>query len=983
MKRPLIIVLLLTLASMASQANHIAGGGILWQQIGIDTFKITVEVYRDCNGSALQPDLVMAETSCGTKKLYGKLSGGFDITPVCGKLCTRCSLSSCSFQFGLQKYTITTMLYAADWRKNGCCQVDLSWWQCCRPNTITTGGARENLYYTAELNICDTVNNSSPVWARDPNLILCLGREDRESFYANPVNNSDSLVFSFAEPLINASKKVYWKGSYSFNKPLTYLGFPKTGLKSPRGIELDSFDGSFRVQPMTAEVSIINIKVEIYRNGKYSGNIVREHCVYIIKCPSNSPPVLSDINCATPSAKPIKIEICSGESLTFSLCAFDSDSLDTVRVKLIHDIKGAQQIATNTGSTRQGVTFSWTPDSNDARTIPYKIIAEAYDDACPINGKAQREISIYVNKPAAIKVKSHYAKCGEVELSTKNPDSVHYKFGIWNINGQTIIDSLGKFNLRDSLKIQFKEPGVYHYSYKATGNIGCVYSLTDSFVVPDSFLRFKPFSHYYLSCINDTIGFEVATKGQAKTPLINWSNGTKTNDSVSHTKFIANNLQEVLFMSANDGQCQISDSILIETRRLNSVRWLPDSMHFCSGQKLNYTLFNNAFADKLMYWFWTDSKGAVISAKDSSIEFAKKGEYYLQLTDSFGCKYFDTTHLSVAKTALKTAADTTICQGDSINLWATSSDSGTFNWYFINPNNSVVDSALGTSFISKILTEKQIVKLHFEPTGIRPACPADTVIHINVMQAPNFSQINAPEHLCFHQTLHLNSGYTNTTWNYNGGIQTGADFSYNSKDSLLINSQLNLQIVCSSTKNCKADTNIKIFIAPNPKVAFTLAAIAMSGVDFTPVNQSDNASDYDYSWHIGNPVFDSLDGFHPIMNIDSIGTFKVLLRVTTPFHCSDTVSHFIAITKYVGLTTATANTIKIYPNPANEQLFLGFENSEPRTIRLFATDGKLLLTTTTSATNHLISIAELPVGTYYIQISSESENYSGIINILR
>ncbi|MBI1184309.1 hypothetical protein GC194_08555, partial [bacterium] len=348
----LLLFFITLLAFNSAKASHVMGSDINWTCIGQDTFRMVVTLYRDCNGCDVPPcevpSIHVTSSSCGSKTLSTSKSGGDDITPVCDNQCTRCTNSGCSFQYGIMVYYFSAVVVLTDWRKKGCCDITMYYTTSARNGAITTGAANQNIYVEAKLNICQDPCDNAPTFTGSPLAIICLGRDfiynqgvqDRD---IDPKTGglADSLVYSWAVPMQSGSSPTTWSGSYAYNKPISYLGFPKTGLKFPRGIHLDSVTGDLMFRPMKVEQTIMAIKIEEYRNGKLIGITRRDIQVVVIKCPDNNPPVISGMNCKQPKPENFKTDACAGEKLCFTICTSDKDKDDTVTIGWNGGIPGA------------------------------------------------------------------------------------------------------------------------------------------------------------------------------------------------------------------------------------------------------------------------------------------------------------------------------------------------------------------------------------------------------------------------------------------------------------------------------------------------------------------------------------------------------------------------------------------------------------------------------------------------------------------
>ena len=107
---------------------------------------------------------------------------------------------------------------------------------------------------------------------------------------------ADSLTYEWAEPLGAANSPIPYLGSYLYNKAIFFWGFPNDALPFPRGIHLDPQSGDIQFRPMKAEVTIMVVQVNEFRNGVKIAEIRRDMQIMVINCTNNNPPVINTPN---------------------------------------------------------------------------------------------------------------------------------------------------------------------------------------------------------------------------------------------------------------------------------------------------------------------------------------------------------------------------------------------------------------------------------------------------------------------------------------------------------------------------------------------------------------------------------------------------------------------------------------------------------------------------------------------------------------
>jgi len=352
------------------KANHVLGSEITYECIGEDNFKVIVNVYRDCNGINILNINLDVEASNGafdtSLSASSSISTPVNITPTCSQACNRCSNSSCSFGFGVEKYTLyyivdLTSLDSSD------CEIVFSWSQCCRPSSIGIGG---NYYFDATLNRCNAPCNNSPVFGNDPLTIVC----SREDVVYNPSvldfdsqnsgNTPDSLLFEFACARTSRGTSINYPGNYSCSRPFSFWGIPNANLSVPKGLHIDENTGTVKFRPMRQEIVWVTIKISEYRKGKFIGDITRDVLMTVIQCSNNSPPQLSGINYTTS----FQATICANEEARLLVGGNEPDK-DSLRFNIENgNVPGSPKFSSKHFSkSRVEGLFQWTPDTSHIR----------------------------------------------------------------------------------------------------------------------------------------------------------------------------------------------------------------------------------------------------------------------------------------------------------------------------------------------------------------------------------------------------------------------------------------------------------------------------------------------------------------------------------------------------------------------------------------------------------------------------------------
>jgi hypothetical protein len=379
-----IAALIFSLSAFQVSATHIMGGNITYQCIGNSTYKLTAEIYRDCNGIMLQSSLplTVSSASCGqsfTVTLELIPSGPEIVTPICATETDRCNFGQGIY--GIQKFTYTHIaaslgqgISSPPVILSSCSDWIISYTNCCRNNAISTGSASDNFYIQTELNNVNAPCNNSPVFDFDPILFGCVGDTVKYSHGVSDIEN-DSLVFSLTNCLEAPSNSVGYFAPYSATNPL---------LNSY--ISVDALTGTLTFVPTLEQVGVICMLVEEYRNGLKIGEVTRDIQIGILNC-TNQSPYLSGINGTATAAGTTgasTMSLCIGQNACFTIDAYDYNAAQNIGVTYSNSLSGATFSVNAAGNTAQ-VTICWTPTSNDVGSNYFGL--SVYDDACPTIGK--------------------------------------------------------------------------------------------------------------------------------------------------------------------------------------------------------------------------------------------------------------------------------------------------------------------------------------------------------------------------------------------------------------------------------------------------------------------------------------------------------------------------------------------------------------------------------------------------------------------
>jgi PKD repeat protein len=218
----------------------------------------------------------------------------------------------------------------------------------------------------------------------------------------------------------------------------------------------------------------------------------------------------------------------------------------------------------------------------------------------------------------------------------------------------------------------------------------------------------------------------------------------------------------------------------------------------------------------------------------------------------------------------------------------------------------------------------------------------------------------------------LSSNSDSCMWNFGDGI-----FSYeNDPVHIYLDAGIYNAILVVSN-DCGIDTSSQEIIVPCTPMATFIYSIDKFEVRFD--NNSFNATGY--LWDFGDGESSQLED--PIHIYPEIGEYNVQLIAFNEFG-SDTSVLIIDITQIIQFTQA--DLIRIFPNPAKEELYISFQANEDESIQFqfLNVGGQIVIADrfTIRDTNYKMDISYLPKGIYFLRIVGEQRVYTQKIFII-
>ena len=712
----ILIFCILSITSYKSFADHISGAEITYACTGTaNVYTITFTFYRQCQGIALCPEvcggtctisgcqIIGADPACN-----GTVFGTFNLSltsvsdlkdELCPSVKNVCTNMGCetagTFTPGLEKYVFQGNVDLSTFSiPSSCCNVRIVYASCCRSAEIVTGQTWQSYYTEAIINRCVTPCNNSPVFANEPYYIVCKGNS---YIYNNGAvdPDHDSLTYAFTPALQAVSSSCTYSSPFSYDAPMPYSGTSKSS-PFPNGIHCDALTGDIMFTPPSTTsnnfVGIVAIEIKQWRNISGVQTAVgvtrREIQTYILTSSPNTYPTFTTYPSDTGSFPKYKWTGCAGQQMCFTIAAQDSDAADTTYLTWDNSISSlgatltplyTDSLRSSNGPRQDSMQFCWTPSTSMISSLPYYFSIKARDNKCSIRGLIARNFSIKViGPPSAVLHKSQ--SCYKWNLSyTTTAGSPIISSRQWQISktqGAFDTSNYTSFTSATVNNFSFADTGKFVVKLILTGDTAC--SLTT--IIYDTLYNSTVFKLTplldTLFCSGPTIKLKAIHSGGASPFTIKWYDAASsstilsTNDSLIITPTTSKNY---VYKITDYAGCVLLDTSAVKVNPM-PVSTLPISMRVCSGT--SYTLNpGGATTPNLKYLWSTGDTTKTITRNDSNT-------FWVRITDTTGCRIFDTMALYVSPAVYTHAGnDTTICLGQKIVLRATGAS--LYRWYAI------------------------------------------------------------------------------------------------------------------------------------------------------------------------------------------------------------------------------------------------------------------------------------------------------------
>lgn len=285
-------------------------------------------------------------------------------------------------------------------------------------------------------------------------------------------------------------------------------------------------------------------------------------------------------------------------------------------------------------------------------------------------------------------------------------------------------------------------------------------------------------------------------------------------------------------------------------------------------------------------------------------------------------------------------SDTQICLGESVTLNA--SGEGTISW-----DNGVLNGVAFTPNTTGTIT--------YETTSTDSDDCAYSV-DIDVLELPQVGAGVDDGEICLGESIVLSgSGALSYTWNP-ATVVDGEPFTP------LTTGTLDFEVVGPGANGCENSSTISVVVY-NDLAINSVVTDEMLGTDGgINITITGGNAPYSFDWDV-----DGLGDFDDLEDLSGLNEGTYILNVEDAAGCTEQIT--VEVGSQVGIEEVTTSSIKLYPNPTSDKIYLEAEGAFSYEVVTIKGESLLQGKSTDSAT---ISLSRLVNGVYFVKVTANN-----------
>lgn len=401
------LLLFCLLCTTITFAEHLPGGNITYRCISGNQYELTLQLWRECSGTAMIGQNLLLSNDCGVQFTLTNipLVSQQEVSPICAGQQEQTTCNGGSL-IGIELYTYRTTLFLS-----ACNAWNISWNTCCR-NTSVNLASQQGLYIEARLNNAGNACFNSPVFADDMPPFVCL---DQPVSYDPGVTIDGGQTLRYR--LIDARRYTPAVESVLYTPPYTG-GEPFTGMV------LDSLTGNISFLPTLQGYVVCVLEVSVYNSsGTFIGSVMRDFPFVVQVCDNTVPDATSgttgNATGGAAATGDYEVTACGSGGFCMDITVADADANQSLTLTSNVDIALPGATFQVAGTNPAVATICWNTTGIAAGN--YNFTVTATDDACPMPGSQNYTYTVVVVEGAfgaGADGSAEICQGGTVDLST-------------------------------------------------------------------------------------------------------------------------------------------------------------------------------------------------------------------------------------------------------------------------------------------------------------------------------------------------------------------------------------------------------------------------------------------------------------------------------------------------------------------------------------------------------------------------------------
>jgi len=738
-------------------ANHLIGGQLSYTHQGGNNYRITLELFRDCDCTSCaeldetayitlrNPSGMLVNENGNLASTGVGVSDPIILEPVIEEDPCFTNIPDICLEQGVYRLDVTLPdapgVYKAIFQR------------CCRNNTIDNIFAPGDTGATYEIDIPHNTlnaNNNSATFYNYPPAIICA---DFPLVYDHSASDpdGDSLVYSMYTPFDGASVadpqpftalpygNVNWLAGYDVDNQI--------GGTEP--LAIDSETGLLTGLPTELGQYVVGIQVTEYRDGMPICTNRRDFQFNVTDCNQ----VL-----VTPGGE---AELIAPSQYEFVSCG-----------SFVYNFEG-----TDLGTTDPGVTFEWIPENPnevvmnfpidslnpivtypDTGTYQISIAAALSNNTCTDTAT----VTLYLYPIQDLEFEYVQGDCGEFlidfEEVTNNPH-----FNSWSWTFGDLMNPFDNVSTEVNPSHTYSEPGTYFVSLTIENIYGCAAIVEQAVIIPNPVdAIISPISPI---CVGDQASLNGSYDGGINEDVsFFWG----TNNDISDVNLADQTVSPeddtwYYFYVETVSGCTSQDSILVEVLAFPEIETIANA-NICLGESIELTTTVTGDFDNFQ---WTSSGDAPVGNVLSPMVAPTEETWYYLEASNILCDVVDSVLVSITFPFDLLEEDLVSCEGEDINLNIATEENYSYLW---SPANLVDDATAENQVVN--LTEYAWLYVSGEANN----CFHEDSVFIDILKKPVL-ELLPDTFICVGEDIELtstiNGDFNNFAWSNNLGTNVG------------------------------------------------------------------------------------------------------------------------------------------------------------------------------------------------------------------